>query len=255
MIINVKKAMLGIVTAGLVVSSVVAQDEVEKKNWELSVNAGANFSSGNTKNYLANAGAAYKQTIGMSEIKTGFNMNYGEIEKTNSEGTNEMVKDTDKYNIYGEYQYNISERYFVNAIADWMHDYKADIKYRYKIGPNVGVNLIKDGAVELQTSVGAVYLYETYETEDGNDDYIALRLAEDFLWTISEGTKLIQGVEYMPDTSEFGKYLVNFNVSLEAPVAKGISMVVTFKDQYNSQPVDDKKKNDTSLIFGLQYSL
>lgn len=255
MIINVKKVMMGIVAAGLVVSSVVAQDAEEEKNRELSVNAGANISSGNTESFLINFGAAYKHTIGLSDIKAGFNMNYGEVEQINDAGESETVKDTDKYNLYAVYQYNISERYFADVIASWMHDLKADIKYRYKAGPNVGVKFLTGDEFGLDGSIGAAYLYETYETIDGEDDYIALRFAEDFTWNISEDTKLLQGIEYMPDAGEFDKYLVNFFVSVEAPIAQGISLLVKFTDQYNSQPVANKKKNDTTLIFGLQYSL
>jgi putative salt-induced outer membrane protein YdiY len=166
-----------------------------------------------------------------------------------------MVKNVDKYDIYTGYRYNFSERYFADVIANMMHDYKADIKYRYKVGPNLGVNILNNDTFVLSTSVGAIYLHEEYENDLGRDEYLALRLSEEFTWNIYEETKLVQGVEYLPESEDLKNYLVNFSISLEAPVAKGMSMFVTFQDTYTSEPVDDKKKNDTSLIFGLQYSL
>jgi putative salt-induced outer membrane protein YdiY len=250
------KILIGLCSVSIVASAAFAQEEeVEAKDWDLSVNLGANFSGGNTESYLVNAGAEYNLKLGVSDIKAGFNLNYGEVEQTDEDGNKETVKDVDKYNIYGAYTYNFSERYFADVIAAMMHDYKADIKHRYRIGPSFGANLINNDEFVLSTSGGAVYFQEEYENDSGTDEYVALRFAENFTWTIQEGTKLVQGIEYMPEVDDFDNYLMNFSLSLEAPIAKGTSMFVTFIDTYDNTPVDDKEKNDTSLVFGLQYSL
>jgi len=250
------KILVGLCTVSIAASASFAQDkEEEKKNWSLSVNLGANLSGGNTESYQVNAGAEYKYTLQKSDFKVGFSLNYGEVEQTDVDGNTQKVKDVDKYNIFAGYRYNFSERYFADLAAEMMHDYKADIKHRYRIGPSVGVNILNSESFILSTSVGAVYLQEKYENDLGDDEYLAWRLAEEFTWNISEGTKLVQGIEYIPESEDFDNYLANFVISLEAPVSKGISMFVTFKDSYDSIPVDDKEKNDTSLIFGLQYSL
>jgi len=250
------KILVGLCIVSIASSATFAQEEIEeKRNWTLAVILGANLSSGNTESYQVNAGAEYNYKIQDSDIKAGFSVNYGKVQQTDADGNKNMVKDVDKYNIYTSYRYNFSKRYFADVIATMMHDYKADIKYRYKVGPNVGVNILNSETFLLSTSVGAVYLHEEYENNLGSDEYLAWRLAEDFTWNISEGTKLVQGVEYIPESDNFDNYLANFTISLEAPVAKGMSMFVTFKDAYANEPVDDKKKNDTSLIFGLQYSL
>jgi len=251
-----KKILVGLCTVSIATSAAFAQEKVEeKKNWSLALNLGANLSSGNTETYQVNAAAEYNYKIQDGNIKAGFSLNYGEVEQTDADGKTEMVKDVDKYNIYTGYRYNFSERYFTDVIAAMMHDYKADIKHRYTVGPSIGVNILNSETFVLSTSVGAVYLHEEYEKNLGSDEYVAWRLAEEFTWNISEGTKLVQGVEYLPESEDFDNYLANFMISLEAPVSKGMSMFVTFKDTYDSTPVDNKKKNDTSLIFGLQYSL
>lgn len=251
-----KKIIMTVLLATAVMSY-AADDEIVSKNWELNVNLGANLSSGNTETYMVNWSTLLKYQLDPSTLKLGFDLSYGEVEETDDEGNNNMVKDTDKYNLFANYEYNFTERYFASAIAEWLHDYKAGIDYRYRIGPNIGVNILKNDTFLLDTSFGVSYVYEEYEDKFiGSDDYMGLRFAEDFTWNINEkGVKLVQGLVYLPDSDDFDKYLLNFAASVEAPISQGLSMFVKFKDEYNSKPVDDKEKNDTSLILGLQYSL
>lgn len=151
--------------------------------------------------------------------------------------------------------------------ADGITDDVAGIDYRVTVGPGLGTLLMKNDAAELGVEAGASWIKEklttseTHVHDDGRthvhsdtveDDYVALRVGQNYKRTLSKTSRAWQSVEWLPSFDDFsGNYLLNAEIGIESDVVEGVSLRLVAKDAYDSEPAAGREDNDLSLVAGL----
>jgi putative salt-induced outer membrane protein YdiY len=83
--------------------------------------------------------------------------------------------------------------------------------------------------------------------------YLSLRLADRFEHKLSNGARVWEKAEILPQVTKFENFLVNAEVGAEAALTKTFSLQVTLQDNFVNQPAPGRKDNDVKIISSLVY--
>ena len=87
------------------------------------------------------------------------------------------------------------------------------------------------------------------------DNYWAVRIAERFEQSLSKTAKWWQALEYLPQASDLGNYLLNAELGIESAVNSRLSMRLSLKNTYDSEPGAGLEKNDLTVVGGVGIKL
>lgn len=212
------------------------------KLWDTSAAIGLSYTSGNSDTLTVNGNVQASKKWDKNELNLGADITYGE-----SEGT----KNADSYGAYAQYNRLFTERIFGYARLQGLHDGIADLDYRVTLSPGAGYYFIKNEKTSLRAEVGPGVVFEKLAGEE--DTYFTIRFAERWDQKLNDRVKLWQGLEYLPDVEDWGKYVVNFEIGIEASLTKHLSQRTYFQDTYNSRPAPGREQNDLKLVAALAY--
>jgi len=238
---------LAFITGVLVVSGIAQEEQQEepptKSKWERSAAAGLTLNNGNSDTILFTLNVIGTKKWRKNELLLSADGSYGE-----SDG----VKNSDY--IRGISQYNrllYDDRLYVYGNLDVLHDNIAEVEYRATLGPGAGYYIIRNDTRNLSVESGLSYVFE--EVGGISDDYLAVRFAEKFEQKIGDRARIWQGIEYLPQVDDFGNYILNFEVGIEADLTKDIALRVYLQDNYRNRPAAGRKNNDLKLVSALAY--
>jgi len=242
---NTMKTMMAAGIALACVSGAVAEDT---EGWDSELVTGLSLTDGNSETLLLNVGAATKNISGSNESFLSVEYNYGESTVDGEDSTT-----TDNAKGYAQYNHLLSDVSYAYLKADALYDDLADIDYRVVVGPGLGQYLIKDDVANLAVELGVAW--QTEEVGGVEDDFVVLRVAQRYARQLSETAEVWQSVEYLPEIEDFGNYLLNVEIGVQAALNDVSSLRVVFTDRYDSEPADGTDDNDLSLTAGLVYKL
>jgi len=216
--------------------------------WETAVSAGLNMTSGNSDSTAANAGVTAVGTQGKHETRLLAEGNYGE---SKTDGDEQTTADNLKGGLEYKYSLNGSFLYSNNSA---FRDTVADLDLRLILGAGGGYHLIKSESARLDVELGAAYIREE-RADDTEDDSIAFRAAAGHDQALSETAKLWAAVEYLPQTDDFGIYLVNSEAGVEAVLSQRIqlNLRMVLQHRYDSDVPEGRENSDLALISALVY--
>lgn len=223
----------------------------EKTNkWETSAGLGFALATGNSESVLFTANFLTQHKDDKNEIRFGADGGYGEA-KSASDPNASMEKNTAF--VRGAAQYNrlFSEKLYGYVRAEGLYDEIADIDYRVTLSPGAGYYFIKNERTLLSAEVGPGYIFE--KVGGDANDYATLRVAERFEFKLSKTARLFQAAEYLPEVTDFGNYIINGVLGLEADITKKMAVRLLLQDTYDNVPAPGRKCNDLKLTAGLQY--
>ena len=227
----------------------VAKEDEEKKKWEHTAGLGFTLTGGNAETVLFTADYLGIRKWGRHELGIGAAGGYG---KADGEVNNNFVNGFGQYNIlFGPQQlwYGFGR---VNA----QHDEIADIAYRVPIAGGVGYYFLKRGVNDnekfnLAAEVGPGYAWE--KVGGVTDQYATIYAGQRFSWQINEKTRLWQSVDFTPEISDFGNYVVNGEIGVETSLIENLALRAIFTDSYRSNPAAGRKNNDYKFITSIAY--
>jgi putative salt-induced outer membrane protein YdiY len=215
--------------------------------WESSASLGLSLTRGNSETLVVNGAVTADRKTDNDALHLGVQGNYGETEIDG-----EDVTTTKDVKAVGQYNRDITDRLYWLVATSILYDKIAGIDYRWTVGPGLGAYLIKNDSTTLGVDVGPTYIRE--KLADGTEDDIAsLRVGERFDHNLSETAKIWQAAEYLADFDDFGAYLFNAEVGVEAVLKAALSLRVVLQDRYDSKPLPGLEKNDLALITSLVY--
>jgi putative salt-induced outer membrane protein YdiY len=233
----------------------------EKKGWETSANAGLALARGNTKSFLATAGINSTRKWSKEEVLLGASGGYGEsTDVQRADGLpDETTKSADYLKGFGQWNHLFTERFYTGLRLDGVHDDIADVNYRFTLSPLIGYYFIKNPSTTLAAEIGPSFVYEDVGGEE--DSYVGARLAERFEHKFKNGARVWQSAEIIPQVDDVENFIANFELGVEAPLSKKLSLRAVLQDTYDNQPAEvtgaagtkSKLKNDLKLIAGLAY--
>jgi putative salt-induced outer membrane protein YdiY len=238
-------------SVALLCSTALAQEAAEpnKATFETTLAAGTTLNRGNSENSQFNVSInneGKKEGVGI--LRSGAEFNYAE---STSDGDTETTSKNFTLFSNGEREIDALNFYYLNG--KYFYDGEADVDYRITIGPGVGRYLIKNETKKLLTEIGPSYVWEN--VDGTKNEYMALRIGERYDHKLSDTSKLWQSAEILPQVDDLANYLVNFEIGVEAKLNGTLNLRVVLQDKYNSQPGDDKDKNDVTFIAGISVKL
>ena len=146
---------------------------------------------------------------------------------------------------------NVSDNFYVYALAQYERDQFQGFDARYAISGGMGYQAIKSD--ELQLSLKAGPAYRVTEFVDGrNESRIAGLIGIDFDWSITERLKLTQDTNAVAETGSSAVAIidsrntsVNVITGLDAAIAKKLKARLSYAVEYNSDPAPGAVQTDT----------
>lgn len=242
--------VIALTTAVCMVSwGALGQEAPAATGFKTSLNLGATLNDGNSETLNANGSLVTEgEKDGLGSVRAGVEANYGE---STVDGETDTTVENAK--AFANAKKTLSERTYASLDGSVLYDDVASIDYRAVLSPALGVYLIKEADLSLSLDAGPAYVWE--EVGGVSDDYLALRFAERFDYTISETSKFWQSLEFLPRADDFDDYLLNAEVGVEAAINSSMKLRLVLQNKYDSTPAAELEKNDLALIAGFGLTL
>ena len=220
--------------------------------WQTAVSAGLTLTRGNSDTTLATLAAETDRKTEANEWNLGINATYGES-KSSVNGVS--TTSTTAQNVDGHIQYNqlLTDRFYVYARVEGLHDDVADIHYNITLSPGAGYYFIKNTNTDLSAEAGPGYVFERLDSE--TRDYATLRVSEKFHQRLTDRARLWETAEWLPEFDDFNNYIINAEIGVEADItaSKSLSLQCYLDDSYYNEPAPGRLKNDSKLVMAIAY--
>ena len=225
-------------------------EKKEKPKWQSSASLGMTLTRGNSETFLVAAAASTDRKWDQNEISLGADMTYG---KTKDQNTGISSRTADSYHAYGQYNRLFTERLYALARVEGLYDSIADIHYRATLSVGVGYYLIKETNTDLSVEFGPGYIFQQLGSDKSN--FATLRAGEKFHHALSDRARIWEMAEWLPKVEDFGNYIINAEIGLEADLTKdkNFTLRTYVQDTYNSVPAPGRKDNDMKWITAIAY--
>jgi putative salt-induced outer membrane protein YdiY len=255
------KLLRGILSGAVAALPLVGLAEEEAKpevEWKSNLALGATYKSGNSDKSLFTANLKADRFGTHNDVLMSLYAEYGKT------GTQTTPKEQTEGQVLGKAEYRHKfggSKLFFGVFAEGLNDSIKQIRFRGKVGPNIGYYIIDNETMKWDASFGVNYVYERVGDPvagPGNDierTYGEYRVASNFAWDFTENGSYYLNVEYtanMEDTDvDNGGLLVT---GLKGKVATDLSMFIELRDEYDNLPdTAGADHNDLTVMAGLSY--
>lgn len=244
-------------TAALTAVTAV-RDDAEQHQWERlqhpgilelwtgAYNMGLALARGNARTAtLTNAFAASRTTT-KDKIIVHFNEIYATALANN-------VNSTTASSLAGgwEYNRNFNPKWFVTTANEYDHDRFQSLNLRAVFGAGAGWNAVKTAKAQLSFQGGGDYEHEAFMAGIGRNS-AEVNFGDNLVYKFSGNTSLTQTFVIYPNLSDTGQYRMNFNLSAVTALKKWLGWHITFTDNFLSDPVLGRLRNNLILATGFQ---
>ncbi len=220
------------------------------ENWGGQGQIGAFQSSGNTDEFGVTAALELKREGIDWEHRLRLTADY-----RRQDGTTTREQFLARY----EPRYQINERLFTYALAQYERDRRQGYSSRYALSGGLGYKLIDAENMELSVQAGPAYRITQF-TDGTESSRLAALFGADFAWDISDSLKLTQNANSTVETGGQALLIVdsaNTSLSattgLEAGLTDALSARLSWTIEYDSDPPAGAVKTDTLSRFTLVY--
>jgi putative salt-induced outer membrane protein len=248
------------VALGCVITS-TAFAQVAKPDGQWRGNGGAAFSttSGNTQTTSFLLNSDLTRATDNDKISLGAAANYGRAKLIDKNtGESEKVTTSQKWNLFGQYDYNITPSIYAFGKLGLEGDKISDLSLRTSLVGGVGYKIINTDAHALSVFGGVGYVTDKYSAEkligskvNKTFSRASLYLGEESAHTLSSTVSFKQRLELYPGLSGDKAFLLKFTAGLGVAMSTNLSLNVGVTDSYNSKPPEGNKKNDLGVFTGV----
>jgi putative salt-induced outer membrane protein len=216
----------------------------EESPWEFTSAAGLSFSDGNSDSL------AYSLQFLGSYLKDGneayFGMDYFQAEDNG-------IENTDNLKLFGQFNDDISDRWYVGGHGSYYHDEIADTDYRVDAGVLLGFRAINRENTKLSFEAGPGYAWE--EQGGSRSEFATIRLAQRFEHHFSKTSKVWQSLSWTPRADDPDDALAEFEAGVETRITRQWSLRSYLRYRFDDTPAAGRSRYDTALMLGLSYNL
>ncbi len=169
------------------------------------------------------------------------------------------VTDREQFMAAYEPHYQINDRLFAYALAQWERDRFQGYSGRYALSGGLGYKLVDTDSMQLRIKAGPAWR-RTEFINGGSTSNLAALFGADFDWKIADNIKLTQDTNA---TSELGgsaqaivggdNISLNVVTGLEAGISDRLSARLSYAVEYDSEPPAGAVSTDTITRFTLIY--
>jgi len=146
---------------------------------------------------------------------------------------------------------NVSDNFYVYALAQYEADRFQGFDARYAISGGMGYQAIKGKAVQLSLKAGPAYRVTEF-TDGRSEDRIAGLIALDFDWQITDRIKLTQDTNAVAETGGSAIAIIDSRntsidlvTGLDAAIARKLKARFSYAVEYDSNPAPGAVQTDT----------
>ncbi len=214
--------------------------EKPERAWKNEIEVGATGYRGNTDSefFLLKLKTEKKREQGSVRFsaKGTVGNNNGERDRENAEIEAGMRNRMD-----GRWYYTAEARYFTDQIAD--------VDYQVITILSPGYEIIQTDDAHLSIELGPAYIAE--EKGGIKKDFAAVRLAVLLDKLIDDRILVWERFEYLPAIEDTSVYLVIGEVGVESILTNWFSLRTVLQQRYDSNPAEDKEKQDIFISASL----
>ncbi len=219
--------------------------------WTGSYNFGLALARGNARTAtLTNAFTATRATP-KDKIILNFNEIYASALVTQTNGNQTNTATASSLSGGWEYDRNLNPKFFASFTNNYDHDRFQDLDLRAVFGGGLGWNALKTPKAQLSFQAGADYNRETFMAGISRNT-AEVNFGDDLAYKFSGNTHLTQSFRIYPNLSDTGQYRMIFNLSSVTAIKKWLGWHVSFTDNFLSDPVLGRLRNDMILSTGFQ---
>lgn len=231
----------------------------EPSKWHGNINVAFNASRGNTYNNAAAIIANVNRRWDADRLNVDFGYHYGE---SGEEGA-ENQKTDDRWEVEGKHDHFWLEKVYSYEDLKWERDMIQQLRARYRAGIGLGYQWLEDrefdstGTWNFNQELGVNWIREEYD--DSDDDkksgFCALRYAHHLTYVPKwvENLEFFHNLEILPDAGEWSKLISKCDVGFTTKLIYDFDLMAKIEWEFNSQPANDRKKDDIRYIIGLGY--
>ncbi|HUA61680.1 MAG TPA: DUF481 domain-containing protein [Verrucomicrobiae bacterium] len=155
--------------------------------------------------------------------------------------------------IRGGWTYNrdFNPRFYVATLNTYEHDQFQNLRLRFVAGGGFGVNAVKGKKTSLSLTGGGDYERENF-TNILHRNSGEVYFSDNFNYKATAATTITETFQMFPNLTYTGQYRFNFNLSAVTAIKKWLGWHLTFTDNYLSDPVPGRLRNDVLLATGLR---
>lgn len=164
-------------------------------------------------------------------------------------GNKDGERDRENGEVEAAMRRQIENRWYYTAEARYFTDKIADVDYQVVSILSPGYEFIRSDDAHLSVELGPAYIAE--KKGDEEKDFAAIRLAILMDKLIDERILLWERFEYLPAIEDTDVYLVIAEVGVESILTNWFSLRTVLQQRYDSNPADDKEKQDIFISVSL----
>ncbi|MBK1881253.1 DUF481 domain-containing protein [Luteolibacter pohnpeiensis] len=210
--------------------------------WEITGAAGLAVSDGNSDSVACSLQLLASYQKDKNEAYLGVDYFYAESEDVTS---------TDSLKLFGQYNRDIGDRWYVGGYGSYFRDNASALDYRTDVSALLGYHILKSNKTTLSFEAGPGYAWESRDAE--SDSFPTLRLAERFEYRFSATSKLWQSLGWTPRTDDPSDSIIELEAGIETRITRKVSLRTFVRHRVDDTPGDGNGKSDTSLLLGLAY--
>ena len=216
--------------------------------WKGNISAGYNSSHGNTNTDNVTISANLKKRT--EKDRTKISGDYAKSrEKDETTGKKETTEDW--WKIKGNYDYFLTEKFFVFAEASYEKDRIALLDRRVIIGGGGGYQWAESEELSFSTRAGVASLYEKFDNQTGSNSELSALLGYDLENKLRENITFIHSLTYYPSFEKFSDYFLSTSAEIKADVTPNIFTNFKVLFDYDATPAVGSGKTDVKYIWGV----
>ena len=242
-ILSMNKSLTLLTFLGL--SNLAYSEETQPDSpWKVTGAASLAHASGNSDSASHSLQLSAKYAKDKNEVFLGADWLYSESNGDTS---------TDSFRIQGQYNRQVTERFFHGINGSYFTDRVADLDYRTELGLSLGYYLIKNDDTSLSLEAGLGMAWEEQGGE--SNDLVISRFAQRFEHQLSKRAKIWQSIAFTPKFDDFNDYNLIAEAGIDTTISQHWALRSSVRYQYDSSPAAGRQSDDTTLLMGLSYSL
>ena len=215
-----------------------------KTAWEHTAATGFGFTSGNSESLTYSLQFLGTYRDDESDISYGADYFFAEYSG---------FKSTDSLNIFGNYNRNISKKFYAGTAATFYTNSVADINYRADLSAYLGYYFFRTDKKLFSIEFGSGYALE--DKAGISDGFITYRAAQHFDYKFKNSATLHQSAVLTPKATDPSSYLFTFEAGIDVRLRGQWGLRATLNHRIDLDPAPGSEQDDTILTVGLSYSL
>jgi len=157
-------------------------------------------------------------------------------------GTTDGEKDRQNAEANGKYRHNLDNQFYTAVELRYYYDAIANLDYQFTAIWSLGYDVVRTESTLFSLEAGPAYIREKKDEEA--KDFIAARFAESLERKLNDHVLIWERAEILPALNDTSVYWVLAEIGVESALSSWLRFRVAAQNRYDSQPAEDKEKND-----------